>query len=91
MRMEGSLAQSGPRASQPSLVLTACLTWLGPGHPPQLQGFFFFLSFVLFGSHCTACRILVPQPEIKPGPSAVKAWSPNHWTSREVPQLQFYT
>ena len=48
MRMEGSLAQSGPRASQPSLVLTACLTWLGPGHPPQLQGFFFFfLSFFL--------------------------------------------
>ena len=28
----------------------------------------------------TACQILVPQPQIKPGPPAVKAPSPNHWT-----------
>ena len=32
-----------------------------------------------------ACGILVPQPGIKPVPSAVSAWSPNHWTTREVP------
>ena len=28
--------------------------------------------------------ILVPWPEIEPGPSAVKAQSPNHWTAREL-------
>ena len=26
---------------------------------------------------------LVPQPGIQPGPPAVEAWSPNHWTVRE--------
>ena len=34
-----------------------------------------------------ACEILVPPPEIKPGASAVKAQSPNHWTDREFPGL----
>ena len=32
-----------------------------------------------------AYRILVPWPGIEPGPSAVKAPSPNHWTAREFP------
>ena len=32
---------------------------------------------------CIACGILVPGPGIEPMPSAVKAWSPNHWTARE--------
>ena len=32
-----------------------------------------------------ACGILVPQPGIEPGPSAVKARSPNHWTAKEFP------
>ena len=36
-----------------------------------------------------ACRILVPQPRISPGPSAVKAPSPNHWTTRELPEFPF--
>ena len=31
------------------------------------------------------CRILVPQPGIEPGPSAVKART-NHWTTREFPE-----
>ena len=31
-----------------------------------------------------ACRILVPPPGIEPGPLAVKAQSPNHWTTREI-------
>ena len=30
-----------------------------------------------------ACGILVPRPGIEPGPMAVKALSPNHWTVRE--------
>ena len=31
------------------------------------------------------CGILVPQPGIDPALLAVKAWSPNHLTSREFP------
>ena len=27
----------------------------------------------------------VPQSGIKPGPPAMEAWSPNHWTTREFP------
>ena len=32
-----------------------------------------------------ACEILVPQPGIKSRSSAVRAQSPNHWTTREFP------
>ena len=35
-------------------------------------------------------RILVTQPGIKPMPSALGAWSLNHWTAREVPLNQKY-
>ena len=38
---------------------------------------------------CTACRILVLWPGIEPRPSAVKAWSPNYWTTREFPYKIF--
>ena len=41
---------------------------------------FFFL--ILWLCH-VACGILVPWPGIEPRPSAVKAQSPNHWTTRE--------
>ena len=40
---------------------------------------------ILFSFGCTAaCRILHPQSGIEPVPSAVKAWSPNHWTTRRL-------
>ena len=45
---------------------------------------FFFFFFLL--CH-TACRLLVPQPGIKPMPSAVEVRSLNHWTTREVPHV----
>ena len=54
---------------------------------------FFFVVFVvvvvvcLFLLHCTVCGILVPRPGIEPGPSAVRAQSPNHWTARKFPLL----
>ena len=52
-----------------------------------LPNFFFFLNL---SPHREACRILVPQPGVKPTPPAVEAWSLNHWTTREVPySLQF--
>ena len=55
--------------------------------------FFFFLfknfsfSFCCFWLHHTACGILVPQPGLELGPSAVSVQSPNHWTPREFPVL----
>ena len=40
-----------------------------------------------WGMRALSCsmRDLVPQPGIKPRPPALGAWSPNHWTTREVP------
>ena len=46
--------------------------------------FFFWLCL-------PACGILVPQPGIEPGPSAVRAQSSNHWTTREFPKGLFLT
>ena len=49
--------------------------------------FHFILFYYFFGGPCcAACEILVPQPGIEPGPSAVKAQSPNHWTAKESPE-----
>ena len=45
--------------------------------------FFFWLLPAAYG-------ILVPQPGMEPGPSAVKTQSPNHWTAREVPHPCLY-
>ena len=50
-------------------------------HPLPL--FFFWPRPLTFG-------ILVPQPGVKPRPPAVKAWSPNHWTTREFPIYCLY-
>ena len=43
----------------------------------------FIYVFIHFWPHAVACGILVPQPETEPLPWAVKAQSPNHWTTRE--------
>ena len=39
----------------------------------------------LFGAEPCGLWGLSPQPGVEPGPSAVKAWSPSHWTTREFP------
>ena len=46
------------------------------------------LLLLLFGH--TACGILPPQPGIEPGPSAVKAQNPNHWSTREFPRILIF-
>ena len=50
-----------------------------------------FLVFVclFFWLHLASCGILVPLPEIEPGPLAVWVQSPNHWTAREFPHFSF--
>ena len=58
--------------------------------------FFFFFSFsfsfpfFFFLPLPVARGILVPRPGIDPGPLAVRARSPNHWTAREFPSASFY-
>ena len=49
--------------------------------------FSFFLSFFFFSGH--ALWDFTFQSETEPGPLAVRAWSPNHWTTREFPKLYF--
>ena len=47
------------------------------------------ILFFFFWPHHAAFGIVVPWPGIKPGPPAVEARSPNHWTAREFPQFTF--
>ena len=39
--------------------------------------------------YCTACGILIPPPGIELTLHAVEVWSPHHWTTKEVPHLNF--
>ena len=48
-----------------------------------LLGFFFFFFWL---PH-VPCGILVPRPGIEPAPLAMKAWSPNHCTTRKFPWM----
>ena len=53
-----------------------------PATEPPGKSLEFFLYVMPRGMQCS---ISVPQPGIKSMPPAVEAWSPNHWTAREVP------
>ena len=46
-----------------------------------------FKNFIFWPCH-EAGGILVPWPGIESGHPAVKAWSPNHWTAREFPEME---
>ena len=49
-----------------------------------------YFLFIYFWLRCVACGILVPQPGMEPGPPAVEARSPNHWTAREFPSTVYF-
>ena len=75
---------SRPHGLQPTRLLCP---WDFPGkstgvgcHCHVLITFFFFS----FWPYCEACRVLVPWPGIKLVPPAVKTWSPNHCSTKEV-------
>ena len=54
----------------------------------QVSFFFFFAVVVVPFWLChMVCGILVPHPGIEPRPPAVAVWSPNHWTTRELPRF----
>ena len=68
---------------QEDLIIIASWCWV-VGDNGSYVLLFCFLR--VFGS---AVQILVSQPWIEPEPSAVKAWSPNCWTVRELPVAMF--
>ena len=57
---------------------------LFPKSPCTLFCLFLLLFCVCVWLHHVGCRILVPRPGIEPGTPVVEAWSPKHWTTREV-------
>ena len=46
----------------------------------------YFILCYLMAALCNLW-VLVPQPEIEPGPLAMRVWSPNHWTAKEFPGI----
>ena len=52
-------------------------------HLPRLVIYIYHQFFFFFGH--VACKILILWPGIEPAYSAVKAQSPNNWTTREFP------
>ena len=80
--LENGFLSTGPPGKAHRLVLQEAvsqggvlLLW-GAVHLDVTIFFFFWPCHV-------ACGILVPQPGVESGSSAVKASSPNHWTSGE--------
>ena len=53
----------------------------------KLKCFFFLILFYFFWLHHVAWGILVPWPGIEPLPPALEVRSPNHRTTREVPEV----
>ena len=70
-------------------ILSSLPFW---GHTWIIQDNFSILIF-FFNLHFLAVwvahEILVPWPEMEPLSPAVEAWSPNHWTTRKVPNFCF--
>ena len=64
------------------LLPPALSTWLSSFQVHLSPCFFFF-----FPPHLVASGILVLPPGMELTPFAVKAWSLNHWTTREFPLL----
>ena len=61
------------------------IVWL-----PHLTAFTFRIEFTFFFfPHCMACMILVPWLGVEPMSSTVKTQSPNQWTTREFPRIEF--
>ena len=87
--LEGSvLPWLSPDLHFQRVLQTTCSTGTTPGPSHSLP--YFHVSSSFFWPHQMACGILVPQPGIEPVPLAVKARSPNHWTTREFPPLFKY-
>ena len=77
-----------------SCVYKICINII-PSHP-SLTSFLLLVEGGGGGRGWWWCAVLQAlqhptlRPEIEPSPSAVKAWSPNHWTAREFPETSFF-
>ena len=49
----------------------------------------YWILFLFWPFHI-ACRIIVPQLETETLPPAVEAWGLNHWTTMEVPVMNYF-
>ena len=49
--------------------------------------FFLMVSLKHKGLYFLDLAMLSSQPQIKSGPLVVKAWNPNLWTAREIPEV----
>ena len=103
-RIIGVIQNSGVLEQQAGALLSSVppkiITSTSPNHLPHythththIHAHTFSTSvrsfFVWFLATLVACRVLVPQPGIEPGPPAVEAQSLNPWTTREVPGKVF--
>ena len=81
----GNLPDPGIEPRSPALHADA-LTSEPPGKPLSCKTGILF-CFIFFSSWpcLTACGILVPRTGVEPTPLAMKAWSPNYWTTGEFP------
>ena len=60
--------------------------WLLKSNPHNEMHWRIKFSFCFFWPLHVACGILVPWSRIDPVPPAFEAWTPNHWTTSEVPE-----
>ena len=54
----------------------------------SLSFFIFYYSILFY--FIPVCGILAPQRQIQPATPALGVWDLNPWTSREIPQLNFF-
>ena len=86
-----------PGSSVPGIVQTRILEWV-PGpfsrgssqSRDRIQVFHIAVGFFTIWAtrEALSCSTwdIVPWPGIEPGPPALREWSLNHWTTREVPK-----
>ena len=53
---------------------------------PYLRILCFYCYFFSLWRHRVVCGLWVPWPRIERWAMAVKSWSPNHWTTSELPR-----
>ena len=66
-------------------TLSSCMEYNWQRNQAVAKPNFFFLFF--FWPHSMTFRILIPWPGIERRATAVKVPRPNHWTTKEVPQI----
>ena len=79
-----------PNLSPPGFSKSSANATSSTNLPRLLVQLFFLLSVIIFWTRSAACRILVPRWGIKPPPPVVEAQSPNHWTTRNIPNYSVY-